>query len=172
MEPPKYPKSVGSEREILEAHLEFCRETVIYKVTGITKSDGVKRLGPTATSILGILRHLTEVEYWWFQDRFAGVPYTDFRSSEAEPDGEFIIQKTDTVESLLKGYIKACENSRSIAAGKSLDEVAHHPRPSDNMQPTLHWVYLHLIDETARHNGHLDIYRELLDGAHNGLPVK
>jgi hypothetical protein len=170
MEAPKYPQSVGTERELLEAHIEFCRQTVIYKVTGVTKADGIKRLGPTATSVLGLLRHLTEVEYWWFQDRFVGDPYTDSRSSESEPDGEFIIAEGDTVESLLQGYKDACENSRKISLGRSLDDVAVHPRPRDDMQPSLRWIYLHLIDETARHAGHLDIYRELLDGAHDGLP--
>ncbi|MEI7540119.1 MAG: DinB family protein [Actinomycetes bacterium] len=171
MEAPKYPNSTGSERELLEAHIEFCRQTIIYKVSGVTKTDGIKRLGPTATSVLGLLRHLTEVEYWWFQDRFTGVAYTDSRSSEAEPDGEFMIADGDTVDSLLQGYKDACENSRNISLGKSLDDVAMHPRQSDNMQPSLRWIYLHLIDETARHAGHLDIYRELLDGAHDGLAV-
>lgn len=171
MEAPKYPHSSGTERELLEAHIEFCRETVIYKVTGISKTDGVKRLGPTSTSVLGLLRHLTEVEYWWFQDRFAGIAFTGSRSSENAPDGEFDILETDSVESLLEGYQIACENSRAIAKGRSLDDEAQHLRPSDNKAPTLRWIYLHLIDETARHNGHLDIYRELLDGTHDGLPT-
>lgn len=169
MKSPKYPQSFGTERELLETHIEFCRETVIYKVAGITKENGVKKLGPTSTSVLGILRHLTEVEYWWFQDRFAGIPYTDSRSSESDRDGEFVIQEDDTVESLLQGYKEACENSRKIALSKSLDDFAVHFRSQDNVQPTLRWIYLHLIDETARHNGHLDIYRELLDETHDGL---
>lgn len=171
MEPPKYPASIGTERELLEAHIEFCRQTVIYKVSGISKINGIKRLGPTSTSVLGLLRHLTEVEYWWFQDRFAGIPFTDSRSTDSEPDGEFIITETDTVESLIQGYEMACENSRHISKGISLDELAFHPRPSDNKAPSLRWIYLHLIDETARHAGHIDIYRELLDGKHDGLPA-
>ena len=171
MEVPKYPQSTGTEREQLDSHLEYCRETVIYKISGITKEIGVKRLGPTASSLLGILRHLTEVEYWWFQDRFLGVPYTDLRSSQDDPDGEFKVHENDSVESLLQGYVAACENSREIALGRSLDDFAVHLRSQDNLAPSLRWIYLHLIDETARHNGHLDIYRELLDGAHNGLSI-
>ena len=171
MESPKYPLSVGTERDLLEQHLEFCRQTVIYKVTGISKENGVKRLGPTATSVLGVLRHLTEVEYWWFQDRLAGVEYTDARSSEHNPDGEFDIQETDTVDSLLAGYLSACENSRKFAAVRELDDLAAHARPRDNLQPSLRWIYLHMIDETARHAGHLDIYRELIDGTHNGTII-
>ena len=79
MEEPIYPNSIGTERELLDAHINFAREMVIYSVHGITKDDGVKRLGPSATSLLGVLRHLTEVEYWWFQDRFAGVPVSACR---------------------------------------------------------------------------------------------
>ena len=168
MEAPKYPLSIGTERELLEQHLEFCRQTIVYKVTGITKDNGVKKLGPTSTSVLGILRHLTEVEYGWFHINFAGLEYKEGRYSEANPNGDFEILESDTVESLLDGYIKACESSRKVCAGKSLDELGTEPRPRDDEKPSLRWIYLHMIDETARHAGHLDIYRELIDGAHDG----
>ena len=94
MESPKYPLSVGTERDLLEQHLEFCRQTVIYKVTGISKENGIKRLGPTSTSVLGVLRHLTEVEYGWFHINFAGLQYTEGRYSEANPNGDIEIQVT------------------------------------------------------------------------------
>jgi len=168
MQSPRYPLSVGTERELLEQHLEFCRQTIIYKVTGITKDNGVKRLGPTSTSVLGILRHLTEVEYGWFHINFAGLEYNEGRYSDANPNGDFEILESDTVESLLEGYIKACENSRQVCVGKRLDELGTEPRPRDDAKPSLRWIYLHMIDETARHAGHLDIYRELIDGAHDG----
>jgi hypothetical protein len=168
MQSPRYPLSVGTERELLEQHLEFCRQTIIYKVTGISKDNGVKRLGPTSTSVLGILRHLTEVEYGWFHINFAGLEYNEGRYSDANPNGDFEILESDTVESLLEGYIKACENSRQVCVGKGLDELGTEPRPRDDAKPSLRWIYLHMIDETARHAGHLDIYRELIDGAHDG----
>ena len=168
MQSPDYPPSSGTERELLENQIEFARAMVVYKATGISKEDGVKRLGPTATSVLGVVRHLTEVEHWWFQDRFAGIPYTESRSSEEDPDGEFTILEGDTVESLIEGYKAACENSRQIAKGRSLDDLAAHARTTDNMHPNLRWVYLRLIDETARHSGNMEIYRELLDNFHSG----
>ena len=168
MQSPEYPPSTGTERELLENQIEFARAMVIYKATGISKEDGVKRLGPTATSVLGVVRHLTEVEHWWFQDRFAGIPYTESRSSEEDPDGEFTILEEDTVESLIDGYKAACENSRQIAKGKSLDDLAAHARTTDNAHPNLRWVYLRIIDETARHSGNMEIYRELLDNFHSG----
>ena len=168
MQSPKYPLSVGTERELLEQHLEFCRQTIIYKVTGISKDNGVERLGPTSTSVLGVLRHLTEVEYGWFHINFSGLSYAEGRYSDENPNGDFKILESDTVESLLNDYKAACENSRKICKGKDLDEVAFEPRPRDDAKPSLRWIYLHMIDETARHAGHLDIYRELLDGTHDG----
>ena len=114
------------------------------------------------------MRHLTEVEFGWFHINFAGLEYTEGRYSEANPNGDFDIYESDTVESLLDEYKKACEISRQHCAGKSLDDLATKPRPRDNMQPSLRWIYLHMIDETARHAGHLDIYRELIDGSHDG----
>jgi uncharacterized damage-inducible protein DinB len=167
MQSPKYPLSVGTERELLEQHLDFCRQTIVYKVTGITKENGAKRLGPTSTSVLGVLRHLTEVEYGWFHINFAGREYKEGRYSEANPNGDFEILESDTVESLLDGYIQACENSRKACEGKSLDERGTEPRPRDDEKPSLRWIFLHMIDETARHAGHLDIYRELIDDAHD-----
>lgn len=169
MDAPKYPLSIGSERELLDSHLDFCRQTLIYKVTGVSKSDGVKRLGLTSTSILGVLKHLTEVEYWWFQDRFLGQPFSS-ESAEDNLDGEFTVKETESVESLLLAYENACENSRRIVKERSLDDQAAYSRLRDGIAPSLRWIYLHMIDEIARHNGHLDIYRELLDGAHDGLP--
>ena len=171
MDAPIYPNSIGTERELLDAHLEFCRETILHSVAGISKEDGVKRLGPTATSVLGVLRHVTEDEYWWFQDRFAGIPYVDSRSSEEYRDGEFKIREDDTVESLIAGFKEACENSRRISKDRSLEDLATHARLSDNKQPSLRWVYLHMIDELARHSGHIQIYRELIDNVHDGRPA-
>jgi uncharacterized damage-inducible protein DinB len=168
MDAPKYPLSIGSERDLLEQHLEFCRETIIYKVSGITKEDGVRRLGPTSTSVLGVLRHLTEVEYGWFHINFAGLEYKEGRYSQANPNGDFELHESDTVESLLNDYKVACENSRKHCLGKSLDELGTESRARDAAKPSLRWIYLHMIDETARHAGHLDIYRELIDGKHDG----
>jgi hypothetical protein len=168
MEAPRNNTSHGTEHEQLENNLNFCRESIIYKVTGITKQNGVKRLGPTATSVLGVLRHLTEVEFWWFQVNFAGIENLDVRYSEANPNGDFDVYETDTVDSLLDGYKAACENSRKICEGKNLDQLASELSPGPGVRPSLRWIYLRMIAETARHAGHLDIYRELLDGTHDG----
>jgi hypothetical protein len=102
------------------------------------------------------------VERSWFQIRFLGqnlpVPYSD-----ADPDADFRIEPDDTTESVLAFYREQIERSRAIvAATPSLDETAKDPERADY---TLRWMMVHMIEETARHNGHADILREQIDGA-------
>lgn len=162
MTKPKYPLYAGSERELLEAHLEHNRLGVRHKVEGLSLDLAKKRLGDTPTSVAGLVKHLTEVEGWWFCRIFNGEDWIG-SSTEENPDGEFDIGPDETVESLLNEYDIACARSRAICKTYNLDDVSSLPN-SRNEHPSLRWVYLHMIEEIARHAGHLDIYRELLDG--------
>lgn len=162
MAKPKYPPFAGSERQLLENHLEHNRLAVRHKVEGLTLDLASKRLGTTPTSVAGLVKHLTEVEGWWFCRIFNGDDWTG-SSTDENPDGEFDIGPDETVESLLDDYDMACERSRTICGLYGLDDLSKLPN-RNNQHPSLRWVYLHLIEEIARHNGHLDIYRELLDG--------
>jgi len=153
----------SGEREMLEAHLEDTRETVVAKCAGISESDARRKLGPSNTSVAGILKHLTNVERWWFRRQLAGEDEVPMDWNDTELDLEFIISDDETIESLLTLYAEECDRSRQIAAGLQLDDLAVRANPHGK-RPSLRWVYLHMIDENARHNGHLDIYRELLDG--------
>jgi uncharacterized damage-inducible protein DinB len=162
MAKPKYPTYTGTERELLEAHLEHNRLAVRHKVEGLSLELATMRLGSTPTSVAGLIKHLTEVEGWWFCRIFNGEDWTG-NSTDENPDGEFDIGPDDSVESLLDDYDRACARSRSICKECDLDDVSKLPN-SRNEHPSLRWVYLHMIEEIARHAGHLDIYRELLDG--------
>lgn len=162
MSKPKYPPIQGPERELLEAHLEHNRLAVRHKVEGLCLDVAKTRLGSTPTSVAGLVKHLTEVEGWWFCRIFNGEDWTG-NSTDENPDGEFEIGPEETVESLLNEYDNACARSRAICKGYELDDISSLPN-SRNEHPSLRWVYLHLIEEIARHAGHLDIYRELLDG--------
>lgn len=162
MTKPKYPPFAGTERELLENHLEHNRLAVRHKVEGLSLDLAKKRLGSTPTSVAGLVKHLTEVEGWWFR-RFLNGEDWNGSSTDENPDGEFEIGPDETVESLLDSYDGACEISRTICQNFELDDVSKRPYRGDHA-PSLRWIYLHLIEEIARHNGHLDIYRELLDG--------
>ena len=153
----------GSERDMLEAHLEGNRATAVAKVAGLSWELATRRLGSSATSAAGIIRHLTDVERWWFRRHLDGQDNVPFTWSDSEPDLEFEFTATDSLEAIVSEYERACAESREVAARYQLDDQMLRPEESGN-RPSLRWILVHMHDETARHNGHLDIYRELLDG--------
>jgi uncharacterized damage-inducible protein DinB len=153
----------ADERTMLEAHLEENRATVLRKCSGLSWDDATRRLGPTPTSIAGILKHLVNVERWWFRHNLAGEPDVPFDWTDDDLDAEFEMTADDTLESLLEAYAVACEESRAVAAAYQLDDQAARGWHGGR-RPSLRWIYVHMLEELARHNGHLDIYRELIDG--------
>jgi uncharacterized damage-inducible protein DinB len=151
------------ERSMLTEFLDYHRATVHLKVTGLSDDDAWRRFVPSLTSAAGIVKHLGYVEQSWFRARLAGerdlrVPWTD-----ENPDADFERAEGDTGGGLLEAYAAQCERSREIAAGMQLDDVAMAPG-RDGRRATLRWVLVHMIEETARHNGHLDLIREMTDG--------
>jgi uncharacterized damage-inducible protein DinB len=156
-------EQTGSERHILEGHLESNRATAVRKVSGLTWEQASRRLGPTPTSVAGILKHLINVERWWFRHNLAGEPDVAFDWSDDIPDLEFDLAAADSLETLIAAYGVACEESRVVATRFGLTDQMRRPEESGS-RPSLRWIYVHMIEELARHNGHLDIYRELLDG--------
>ncbi len=162
MAKPKYPPFAGTERELLENHLEHNRLAVRHKVEGLSLELAKKRLGSTPTSVAGLVKHLTEVEGWWFRRFLNGEDWSG-SSTDENPDGEFEIGSDETIKSLLDAYDAACEISRTICKNFQLDDASKRLYRGDHA-PSLRWIYLHMIEEIARHAGHLDIYRELLDG--------
>jgi uncharacterized damage-inducible protein DinB len=156
-------EQTGSERHILEGHLESNRATVVRKVDGLTWEQATQRLGPTPTSMAGVVKHLINVERWWFRHILAGEAEVPFDWSDDAPDVEFAFAPQDSLESLITAYEAACAEARKVAERYDLtDQAARGWR--GQRHPSLRWIYVHMIEELARHNGHLDIYRELLDG--------
>ena len=161
VEPPLAPDELVSargEREVLEAFLDMYREIIKRKLTGLADAELRQRLVPSRTTLAGLVRHLTAVEQEWFQLVLARRPAAEVG---ARPD-DWAIGAGDTAPSMIAEYERACEASREVAAGFGLDDAAPHPRLG---QVSLRWVYVHLIEETARHAGHADILREQTDGA-------
>ncbi|HEY2551478.1 MAG TPA: DinB family protein [Streptosporangiaceae bacterium] len=157
--PPLAPDEVvasAGERAILEAFLDLQRAVVVRKVYGLTREQAVRRLVPSVTTLAGLVKHLAAVEREWFGQVLAGDP-----GSAGAPD-EWLPGPVDTIEGLIAGYRRACARSRQIAAALSLDDLVPHPRLGT---VTLRWIYVHMIEETARHAGQADILREQTDGA-------
>jgi uncharacterized damage-inducible protein DinB len=156
------PPRVGSERDALTGQLDFQRATLLWKLEGLDDEQLRRPMVPSGLSLLGLVKHLTAVEHGWFVVGFAG---TGEEHLFVRPDGseaDFDIEDGDTAGSVVGAYEQACERSRQVVAeARSLDDTAPHPRGGEF---DLRWLLLHMIQETARHNGHADIIRELIDG--------
>ena len=148
---------------MLSAFLDRYRETILWKLEGVTKEQASARLVPSASTLLGIVKHLAYVERGWFPIYFAGGPVNyPWAEDEPDPDIDFRVSVTDTIESVSRLYREEIVRSREIVAGASLDDLSKE----QNRGPrTLRWIMVHMIEETARHAGHADILRELTDGA-------
>jgi uncharacterized damage-inducible protein DinB len=158
------PPMVGDERSQLEQWLAWHRATVHAKCAGLAEEHAWTAPLPSSplVSMGGIVNHLVWVEFNWFnrvlngEDReYAMVPFSD-----DDPDGDFRQVGDETLADGLARYAAQCAVSREIAAKLDLDATGDRR----GMPCSLRWIYLHMIEETARHNGHLDAIRELLDG--------
>jgi uncharacterized damage-inducible protein DinB len=158
------PPYLAPEREMLEKWLEYHRVTLLLKCEGLT--DDQRKARPVPTSLMslhGLVRHMADVETGWFRrvllDR-PDTPYRFYKPDEGEDTDFFPIDDADW-EADLAAWKADCDASRGAAATKNLDDTG-----SRRGEPcSLRWIYNHLIEEYARHNGHADLIRELIDGA-------
>src|SRR5437868_7930596 len=150
------PRHIEGERGALEAWLDFHRETLLWKCAGLTAAQLKQRSVPPSTlSLLGLVRHLAEVERWWFSVHAGN---TDMPMLYSTPDNEMAdfndLDDADP-EADFETYRREIERSRAAVREKGLDDVVpshgHHKRDRD-----IRWIYLHMIEEYARHNGHAD----------------
>jgi hypothetical protein len=154
---------LAGERQLLEAWLDIHRQTLLGTCSGLTADELRQRSAPPSTmSLLGLVRHMTDVERGWFRRRIAGEDIGFLYSSEADPDGEFDNVGGADAEQDFAAYLAEVELARQAAAGRGLDETFYHPRHQADM--SVRWVYLHMIEEYARHNGHAGLLRERIDG--------
>ena len=157
--------TVADERGMLDGWLEFHRATLLGKCTGLTSEQLKQRaVEPSSMSLLGLVRHMAEVEQSWFQRRIAGreLPFI-YCDVETNPDGDFDdVDDADPAADFAR-YQQEVEAARAVVQSRSLDETFMHARMGVEM--SVRWVYVHMIEEYARHNGHADLLRERIDGA-------
>jgi Protein of unknown function (DUF664) len=158
---PPYPTD---ERTSLLASLELMRAVIRWKVEGIDVAAQRDVATPSGLTLLGIVRHLTDVERWWFRDRWAGEDVANYYDPAAD-GADFRVPADATVDATLREYQAACAEANAvITSAESLDV------PGKRHEGPLRWVLTHMIEETARHAGHADLLREKLDGATGYLP--
>lgn len=158
------PHAAG-EREMLEGWLEFHRATLLHKCTGLT-DEQLRQAAclPSNLTLLGLVRHMAEVERAWFRQRFGGQQIDHLYCSDERPGGDFDDLATADAEADFATFAEEVEQARQAAAGRSLEETFPHPNPERASRLSLRWVYVHMIEEYARHNGHADLLRERIDG--------
>jgi uncharacterized damage-inducible protein DinB len=157
---PRPPRA--DERACLTGFLALNRATVIRKARGLSDADAARRVLPSLTSVAGALRHLADVERSWTVELMEGGDYDRRFGGNDDPDGEWRVEPTDPLADIVADYERACAESDAVIARHDLDDVAA-AGPPDEM-PSLRWIVVHLIEETARHAGHVDVVRELVDG--------
>ncbi len=160
------PPTVAGEREMLEAWLEFHRTTLLLKCEGLGPADLARRpLASSTMSLHGLVRHMADVERNWFQ-RVLGSsrdPRPIYWTRD-DPEGDWEgVDDADWAADLATWQAE-CETSRRRAAERHLDDEGEWPR-DPRARFSLRWIYVHMIEEYARHNGHADLLRELIDGA-------
>ncbi|MGD0343379.1 MAG: DinB family protein [Acidimicrobiales bacterium] len=156
---------VAAERPMLEGWLEFERATLALKCAGLAPEQLATRSVPPATlSLLGLVRHMAEVERFWFQRCLVGADRPPIYRTDAERDRAFDGAEPASAAEDLAAWEEECAASRSVVAGiDSLDTIgADSWRDSE---VSLRWILVHMIEEYARHNGHADLLRQTIDGA-------
>ncbi|MFJ6573629.1 DinB family protein [Streptomyces sp. NPDC091292] len=157
------PPTAAGERPLLESWLDYHRATLAMKCAGLD-DEQLRRAAvpPSELSLMGLVRHMAEVERIWFRLTLAGEDAPPLYYSEADPDGEFHLTDADTWADAYGVWQHEIEQARERAARFALDDLASTTRNGESHN--LRWIYVHMIEEYARHNGHADLVRELVDG--------
>ncbi len=148
---------------MLDAWLDYHRATLLVKCEGLTPEQlRARSVPPSTLSLLGLVRHMAEVERSWFRRVMAGEDAPPrFYDPKTNPDGDFDDVDTADIEADIAYFASECAAARAIAASiTSLDAVGQHRGGPTSMR----WVLVHMIEEYARHNGHADLLREAIDG--------
>jgi uncharacterized damage-inducible protein DinB len=156
------PHNPAPERAALQGWLDYHRATLRWKCAGLTGEQLVVRPVASSTlSLLGLVRHMAEVERAWFRRRLGGQDVGLLYCSDEFPDGDFDLADPAAAEADFAAFAAECAAADDSARDRSLDDtfVSRSGQTLD-----LRWVYLHMIEEYARHNGHADLIRELIDG--------
>lgn len=160
------PPAQADERTTLVAFLRWQRDTLELKCTGLDAAELARRaVEPSTLSLLGLVRHLAEVERGWFRRVMAGQDAPPHFYSDTDPDGDFdgAVPDPEVVAQAWRVWrAEVAFADRFVAEAPDLDVVGNHPRLG---AVSLRWVLVHMVEEYARHNGHVDLLRQRIDGA-------
>jgi uncharacterized damage-inducible protein DinB len=158
------PPFVADERTQLVGWFDLQRAIVPMKCEGLSDADAHRSVLPASPlmTVAGVVSHLRWVEHLWFEVVFLGRPAVGPQFDDAHEDADMMVPGIPLAQ-LLAEYRRQCAVSNEIIAAHPLDEVGQHT-DFEAAAATLRWMLIHMVEETARHAGHLDVIRELLDG--------
>jgi hypothetical protein len=157
---PPDPSPAAPERVILDEFLNYYRAVFRRKAEGI--DDEAARAAvcpPSDLTIMGLVRHMADVERNWFRRGIGGEQAAPIYYSDDDPDGDLHVGAGDTLDEALVTWQHEVEIARSILVDAELDDLERH-----RQQYSVRWILVHMIEEYARHCGHLDLLREAIDG--------
>ena len=158
------PALVDRERPTLLGWLEYHRATLELKCEGLTAEQlALRSVPPSSMSLIGLVRHMSSVERYWFRQIFSAEPVADLYACDPGVDEAFDSIDPADAERSLEAWQAECAISRTIVSRHSLDDVSTTPYEGRSLG--MRWVVTHMIEEYARHNGHADLLRERIDGA-------
>jgi uncharacterized damage-inducible protein DinB len=163
---PRRVPPLGEEKESLQAALDRHRDVVLWKLDGLDDEALRRPFVPSGTSMLGLVKHLAAVEYAWFCSTF-GRPTEPLPFDDDDPDADLRVEPGESTEEIVAFYRRAWAAADAVVDELALDDTG---TAWFGDQVSMRWVLIHMIEETARHAGHLDIGRELLDGATGDHP--
>lgn len=150
----------GAEKESLQASLDRHREAVLWKVEGLDDASLRRSMTPSGTNLLGLVKHLAAVEYGWFCQTF-GRETEPLPFSDEDPNADLRVEPHESTADILAFYARARAAADQVIADVDLEDTG---TAWFGDAVTMRWVLIHMIEETARHAGHIDIVRELIDG--------
>lgn len=155
---------MGDERATLTGYLDFQRQTLLWKCAGLTGEELARRAVPPSTlSLLGLVRHMNDVERSWFRIRMSAEDIAVRYWTDENPDADFDDVRPDGAQADYEHLVEEMAVCRDRVASRGLGDTFVHPRTGETL--SVRWLLAHLIEEYARHNGHADLLREMIDGS-------
>ena len=159
------PERIAGERESLEQWLDFHRDTLLSKCAGLNEDQLKSRsVPPSALSLLGLVRHMVEVERWWFRMHAGGEQIAWEYCSDDNESADFDDLDDADAAVDLETYRREIDAARAAVQSKGLADVVASRGDHPERTLDVRWIYQHMIEEYARHNGHADLIRECIDG--------
>ena len=163
------PPAHAPEQETLVAFLDYYRASLILKTEGLTDEQArTASVAPSDLNLMGLVRHMAEVERNWFQRWFVKADAPPIFDSETDDDFDMHPTEADTLAATIAVWQREVDRAREITAAARPDDLAQHVGTSQywlGFQPSMRWILTHMVEEYARHCGHADLLREAIDGS-------